>query len=132
MRRLELILLAAAMIVAASACAAKEKAAASAERGKDIYDNLCIHCHRTDSQLSKVGASGLAGVANRRDAAWLVQWLKNPAGFSKQDEVAKAVTNSYPYNMPMPALPLMQQDESRADVIEYLKTLSNGEAEAAE
>jgi len=133
MRKLGLMALSAAMIVATSAFAADEKKPeASAERGKEIFDKLCIYCHRTDSQVSKVGASGMAGVTTRRDAQWLDQWLKNPTEFSKQDEVARAVTNSYKFNMAMPALPMMQQDESRADVIKYLNMLSSPEAEAAE
>jgi len=126
------ILFIAAMIAAGTALAAEEeKPVASAERGKKIYDKLCIYCHRIDAKESKVGASGMAGVFDRRDEAWLDQWLKNPTEFSKQDEVAKAISNSYPYNMMMPTLPAMQQDENRADVIEYLKTLSAGKTEAS-
>jgi len=133
MRKLGLMTLLAVMLVATSAFAAdEEKPAASAERGKEIFDKLCIYCHRTDSQVSKVGASGMAGVTTRRDTEWLDQWLKNPAEFSKRDEVARAVTNSYQYNMAMPTLPMMQQDESRADVIKYLNMLSSPEAEAVE
>lgn len=117
---------------AAFAAEPEEQPVASAERGQEIFEKLCVHCHRTDGHVSKTGASGMAGVTARRDAGWLDNWLKNPAEFAKEDEVARAIANSYKFGMAMPALSLMQEADKRADVIEYLKTLTREEAKAAE
>jgi len=50
----------------------------------------------------------------------LSEWLKNPAEMIKKDVDAKVVRGKSKYNMTMLALPDMQDEQKRADVIAYL------------
>lgn len=43
-----------------------------------VYNQMCIACHQMNGQGGNVGPA-LDGVGSRRDAAYLTQWLKNPA-----------------------------------------------------
>jgi len=101
----------------------KKEIAANPEHGKAIFKNLCVHCHRTDYEVSAVGAPGLRDVMDRHTPEWQNQWLINPAAFAKKDKTAKALIEANPYGLTMPALPEMQNSQSRKDVIEFLKTL---------
>ncbi|MDX8391336.1 MAG: cytochrome c [Mariprofundaceae bacterium] len=94
-----------------------------AKHGQAIFQNICIHCHRTDHEASAVAAPGLRDVLDRHSEAWLFQWLKNPSEFAEKDETAKALTESNPYGLVMPAIPEMTDPKNRRDVIEFLKTL---------
>ncbi|MDQ6959211.1 MAG: cytochrome c [Mariprofundaceae bacterium] len=105
------------------ATAGKTKAAVNPEYGKEIFKNICIHCHRTDYDVSAVGAPGLRDVMDRHTPEWLNQWLTNPAIFAKKDKTARALIEANPYGLTMPTLPEMQSSQSRKDVIEFLKTL---------
>ncbi|GMQ99557.1 MAG: hypothetical protein BMS9Abin18_0375 [Zetaproteobacteria bacterium] len=101
----------------------KKETAANAERGKEIFKNICIHCHHTDYEVSVVGAPGLRDVMDRYTPEWQDQWLASPAAFAKKDKTAKALIEANPYGLTMPTLPEMQNPQSRKDVIEFLKTL---------
>lgn len=67
---------------------------------------LCIACHVIGGKGGAVGPS-LDGIASRRDAAWLDQWLTDPAAI-------KPTTT-----MPNPAL----TPADRAEVVAFLSTL---------
>ncbi|MDQ6955019.1 MAG: c-type cytochrome [Mariprofundaceae bacterium] len=95
----------------------------SIERGKMIFDTVCIHCHHTDSKVGSTGCPGLKGVLGRHDEVWLDKWLLAPEEFSKIDVKAKAVVDGNPYGLVMPILPEMQDKQNRKDMIEFLKTL---------
>jgi len=95
--------------------------AADAKAGKVIFDAVCSHCHRTDYD-DKFGP-GLGGIKDRVSDAWLDAWLQDPEAMVKTDEYAKALRESNDYGMTMPQIPAMKDPKSRADVIEYLKTL---------
>jgi len=95
--------------------------AASLEEGKKIYDQLCIHCHKTDYD-EKFGP-GLAGIMERRDTAWVEKFLVNPAEMIKSDEYAQTLKEGNKYGLTMPALPEMKDADKRASVIEYMKTM---------
>lgn len=96
---------------------------ASSERGKVIFDNVCIHCHHTTHEVSSVGCPGLQGVLTRHNADWLDQWLTSPETFAKTNIKAKEVVAGNPYGLVMPTLPEMSHEHDRLDIIEYLKTL---------
>lgn len=101
----------------------KKETVANLEHGKEIFKNICIHCHRIDYEVSVVGAPGLRDVMDRHTPEWLNQWLTNPATFAKKDKTAKALIEANPYGLTMPTLPEMQNAQSRKDVTEFLKTL---------
>ncbi len=95
----------------------------SLERGKEIFTNLCAYCHKTTYEDSMVAGTGLQGLLERRDEAWLDKWLKNPSDFARTNVMARDLIDSNPYGLAMPALPAMQDDAKRKAVIEHLKTL---------
>lgn len=92
-----------------------------AERGKVIYEQVCAYCHRLDYD-EKFGP-GLKGITERVTIEWLDAWLKDPNALIKTDEYAKSIHESNEYGMAMPPIPAMTDDQKRADVIEFMKTL---------
>ncbi len=104
--------------------AAAEPLTGNAESGKALFDTICAHCHKTNYDESRIGAPGLQGVLERHGEAWLDEWIKSPEAFSKTDETAKALISSNQFGLAMPTLPAMQDDQKRADIIAYLKTLA--------
>jgi cytochrome c2 len=95
-----------------------EALAGDVAEGKLIFDKVCAYCHAIDGK-GAIGPS-LIGISERRDAAWLHLWLKNPREMIKKDADAKVVRGKSKYNMTMPALPDMRDDQKRANVIAYL------------
>ncbi len=95
----------------------------SAERGKGIFKSLCAPCHLITSDKSRIGASGLKGVLERHDESWLNDWIRSPEAFAKTDKTAKDLLGSNKFGLAMPTLPAMYDDNNRADLIAYLKTL---------
>ncbi|MDQ7001821.1 MAG: c-type cytochrome [Ghiorsea sp.] len=95
----------------------------SAQRGKIMFNSICIHCHHTTSEKSRVGAPGLQSVLERHDVTWLKQWLKSPETFAKTNQAASDLISSNKFGLTMPTLPITQNANNRADIIEYLKTL---------
>jgi len=95
-----------------------EALAADVAEGKLIFDKVCAYCHAVDGK-GAIGPS-LVGIGERRDTAWLHLWLKNPREMIRTNAHAKVVRGKSKYNMTMPALPDMQNDQKRADVIAYL------------
>lgn len=91
--------------------------------GKTLFESLCSSCHTTTHKNSIVGAQGQQGVLERFDEAWLDQWLKSPEAFAKTNVAASNLIKSNRFGLVMPTLPAMQDDQKRAALIEYLKTL---------
>jgi len=91
------------------------------EAGKTIFEQSCRYCHKSDYD-EKFGP-GLAGIMERRDAAWVDKFLQNPAEMIKTDEYAQTLHESNDYGLTMPRLPEMQEQKNRQAVIEYMKTL---------
>jgi nitrite reductase (NO-forming) len=86
---------------------------AEAARGKLAFESKCLACHSI-GQGRKLGPD-LAGVSKRRDATWLVRWLKDPEAMLKTDEHAKALLKES-NNIPMP-----NQNLTDAEIKEYVK-----------
>ncbi len=97
---------------------ADEAVVGNVDAGKKIFTHVCLYCH-TNNEDSKIGPS-LVGIGDRRSVAWLQGWLKNPGEMIKKDEDAKVLRGYSEFNMTMPPLPSMKDDQKRADVIAYL------------
>ncbi|MDQ6955988.1 MAG: cytochrome c [Mariprofundaceae bacterium] len=110
-------------VVAADKIAVVEAPQADVKHGKEIFDTICTHCHRTDYEASSVGAPGLKDVLERHSAEWINTWITSPEAFAEIDETAKDLMSSNPYGLKMPTIPEMQIEQNRKDIIEYLKTL---------
>lgn len=100
---------------------APEAWGADAAKGKQIFEQVCAYCHRLDDK-AKFGP-GLKGITERVSVEWLNAWLKDPVTFMKTDEYARNLQQNNKFGMTMPAIPEMRDDEKRANVIEFLKTL---------
>ena len=106
-----------------SQATAEEALKGSADRGAELFKSICSHCHTTTYDDSRIGAPGLQGVLERHDAAWLNHWVKSPETFALNNVTAKDLISSNKFGLAMPTLPAMQDDQKRADIIEFLKTL---------
>jgi len=95
----------------------------SVSRGQMIFDAVCIHCHHKTTEIGPTGCPGLKNVLTRHGEEWLNKWILAPEEFSKVDIKAKDVVDANPYQLVMPALPEMQDEQKRKDMIEFLKTL---------
>lgn len=111
---------------AAAAEASAPEAAGDAEHGREIFNAICSHCHNLTHETSSVGAPGLKGVLDRRSEEWVNHWITSPEEFAKKDPTAKKLVQSNPYGLTMPTLPETQSPQNRRDIIEFLKTLSEG------
>jgi len=94
--------------------------AADSQAGKLLYQQVCIHCHGTKDEHKF--APNLKGIGERRDAAWLNAWLKNPGELLKHDRYAQALLGKNKYGIHMPQIPDMKDDSKRANIISYLLT----------
>ena len=85
--------------------------------GQAMYKKVCTPCH-TIGVGDKVGPD-LRGVAERRDRAWLVSYLRNPpAMLAKKDPTAVALAAKFD-PIRMPNLRLSEQDAD--DLISFLQ-----------
>jgi cytochrome c2 len=103
--------------------ATENNTAQKIQAGENLFKSICVHCHNTTYDESRIGASGLRGVIDLHDEAWLNQWVKGSEAFAKTDVAAHDLTNSNRFGLACPTLPTMQNDNNRKAVIEYLKTL---------
>ncbi len=113
---------------AAKAAGADEAASAAADapdaaHGRQIFETICSHCHNLSHETSSVGAPGLMDVLDRRDEAWIEQWITSPERFAKVNDAARKLIESNPYGLVMPTLPETQSAKNRRDIIAFLKTL---------
>ncbi|HJY77289.1 MAG TPA: multicopper oxidase domain-containing protein [Burkholderiales bacterium] len=86
---------------------------ALAVAGKLDFESKCLACH-TIGQGPKLGPD-LAGVTKRRDAAWMVRWLKEPEKMLQSDKDAQAMLKQF-NSIPMP-----NQNLSDNEIRQYLK-----------
>ncbi len=85
--------------------------------GQSLFRKMCAPCH-TIGGGDHVGPD-LRGVVDRRDRAWLVDFIMNPAKMlARKDPDALALTARFP-GVHMPLLGLGETDA--ADVIAYLR-----------
>ncbi len=96
------------------------------EQGQQIFQQKCIGCH-TIGQGDRVGPD-LKGVTQRRDRAWLEQWILAPDQMlARGDPIATQLLRQY-NNVAMPNLGL-SRDQVLA-VISYVEAATTGQAPA--
>jgi mono/diheme cytochrome c family protein len=88
-----------------------------AAKGEAKFKSVCTACHLPDKKL--IGPA-LTGVYERRNAAWVMNMMKNPTEMLKKDPIAKALLKEY--NNAVMLDNKLSEDETRA-VAEYLRTL---------
>lgn len=100
---------------------------ASAEKGKEIFNNQCSICH-TIGGGKKIGPD-MKGVTERRPREWLVKYISNPEKmFEEGDPIAKKLMEESG-GVKMPNLGLSEEQVS--DVLAYIKSQSGpGEGSA--
>ncbi|MBS0446879.1 MAG: c-type cytochrome [Proteobacteria bacterium] len=69
-----------------------------AQKGKLDFETKCLACHSIAGG-DKLGPD-LHGVTQRRDAAWLSRWLKEPEKMLETDATAKQLLGKYKVPMP--------------------------------
>jgi nitrite reductase (NO-forming) len=83
-----------------------------AAKGKLAFESKCLACHSIGGG-AKLGPD-LHGVTQRRDAAWLGRWLKNPEQMLQSDAAAKELLAKY-------KLPMPNQNLSDAEIKEFIE-----------
>ena len=97
-------------------------ASGNADKGKEIFNEVCVRCHTTKEE-GKLGP-GLQGITQRRDIAWIKKWIQSPKDLiASGDLYGKRLRSENKYGITMPTLPVMQSEKNRADIIAFLKTL---------
>jgi len=93
------------------------------ERGEQLFkDKGCSACHAFGQKLS---GPDLAGVANRRTAAWIEQQILHPDVMTKEDPISRQLMAEHALQMPNQGL----TSEEAAAVIEFLKSKAHAEDE---
>ncbi|MBE0576121.1 MAG: c-type cytochrome [Desulfuromonadales bacterium] len=95
-----------ALLVAATAAVAAQPTGKQltklAEEGEGLFNQRCIACH-TLGQGDRVTGPDLAGVTERRDHQWLIDFITNPEKMlASGDPLAKELQQKFP-NLQMPA-----------------------------
>lgn len=89
-----------------------------ADRGQEIFKNMCTACHKTDKKF--IGPK-LAGVTERRTPEWIMNMILNPEVMIQKDPLAKQLLMEH-NGSPM-ANQNLTEEEARA-VLEYFRTLN--------
>lgn len=89
--------------------------------GEHLFNIRCKACHTVDGSGAEHVGPDLLGVVQRRDAAWLRRWIKEPnVMLEEEDPLAMALYRQY-RELPMPNLGL--SDKEVEQVIEYMSTV---------
>ena len=84
------------------------------EKGKGIFDQKCVACHKFDVKL--VGPP-LNGVTKRRKPEWVMNMILNPDQMTKENAVAKQLFAEHLIQM---TFQNVTQDDARA-IYEYFR-----------
>ncbi|RIV67649.1 c-type cytochrome [Flagellimonas aequoris] len=90
---------------------------ALAEKGKGIYEQMCLACHRIGKKFIGPPPNG---VLERRTPEWVMNMILNPQEMVQQDPLAKDLLQEF-NGSPMSNQGLTE-DQARA-VLEYFRTL---------
>ena len=90
---------------------------ALAAQGKEVYDKLCLACHRVGKKF--IGPAP-DGILERRSPEWVMNMILNPEVMVKEDPLAKELLIEF-NGSPM-ANQNLTEEEARA-VLEYFRTL---------
>ena len=88
-----------------------------ADKGKEVYDKMCLACHRIGKKF--VGPAP-DGILERRTPEWVMNMILNPEVMVKEDPLAKELLVEF-NGSPM-ANQGLTEEEARA-VLEYFRTL---------
>ena len=90
---------------------------ALANHGKEVYDKMCMACHRPDKKF--VGPAPMQ-ILERRTPEWVMNMILNPTEMVEKDPLAKELLVEF-NGSPM-ANQNLTEAEARA-VLEYFRTL---------
>ncbi len=90
-----------------------------ARQGEEIFNQICVACHRMDQRL--VGPP-LRGVTERRRPEWIMNMILNPEQMIKEDPIAKQLFAEYMTPMPQQNL---TEEQARA-ILEYFRAVDKG------
>ncbi|MCC9044231.1 cytochrome c [Myroides sp. M-43] len=90
---------------------------ALADKGQDIYKNMCTACHKPDKKF--IGPAP-KGILDRRSPEWVMNMILSPEVMIEKDPLAKDLLKEF-NGAPMANQNLTEQD-ARA-VLEYFRTL---------
>lgn len=88
-----------------------------AARGKEVYDKMCIACHKADKKY--IGPAP-KGILERRTPEWVMNMILNPEVMIVQDPLAKELLMEF-NGAPM-ANQNLTEEEARS-ILEYFRTL---------
>lgn len=95
--------------------------------GQRLFERTCIACH-TVGDGDRVGPD-LAGVTERRDEGWLVEWITEPTRMAREDPLGKRLFEEW-NRIPMP--PANLSDDEARQVLAYIRHETGTETEAPE
>lgn len=90
---------------------------ALADQGKEVYDQMCVACHRPDKKF--IGPAP-KGILERRSPEWVMNMILNPEVMIKEDPLAKDLL------MEFNGAPMANQgltEEQARSILEYFRTL---------
>ncbi len=90
---------------------------AMAAEGEQLYNQLCLACHRVGKKFIGPAPNG---ILKRRSPEWVMNMILNPEGMVKEDPLAKELLIEF-NGSPM-ANQGLTEDQARA-VLEYFRTL---------
>ncbi|MGB5691026.1 MAG: cytochrome c [Flavobacteriaceae bacterium] len=90
---------------------------AMAAKGKEVYDQMCLACHRIGKKFIGPAPNG---ILERRTPEWVMNMILNPEKMVKEDPLAKELLIEF-NGSPM-ANQNLTEEETRA-VLEYFRTL---------
>ena len=90
---------------------------AMAANGKEVYDQMCLACHRIGKKFIGPAPNG---VLERRTPEWVMNMILNPEQMVKEDPLAKELLVEF-NGSPM-ANQGLTEEQARA-VLEYFRTL---------
>lgn len=90
---------------------------AMAASGKEVYDQMCLACHRVGKKFIGPAPNG---VLERRTPEWVMNMILNPQEMVQQDPLAKDLLQEF-NGSPMSNQGLTE-DQARA-ILEYFRTL---------
>lgn len=87
-----------------------------AKKGKEVYDQMCAACHKTEKRF--IGPAP-KDILERRTPEWVMNMILNPDVMVKEDPIAKKLLAEYLSPMSNQNL---TEDQARA-ILEYFRTL---------
>ena len=91
-----------------------------AERGQEIFNNICVACHNLDAVIS---GPRLRNVANNREPEFIMNYILNPVEMSSRHPVGQELSGSYPGSKTDLGL---TQEQAR-NVLEFLRAAAERE-----